>query len=83
MILFLVLKNYLLVQILLTPLNYKFKNDNKAKRYIGFVAQDVNEIYHEMVNYAEDEDRYTMDYSGFGVIAIKAIHEHQKVIENL
>ncbi|MFZ1560266.1 MAG: hypothetical protein WAT37_10105 [Saprospiraceae bacterium] len=47
------------------------------------MAQDVNEIYHEMVNYAEDEDRYTMDYSGFGVIAIKAIHEHQKVIENL
>lgn len=47
------------------------------------MAQDVNETYPELVNYAEDEDMHTMDYSGFGVIAIKAIHEHQKVIENM
>jgi hypothetical protein len=59
----------------LTPLSYTYKHDNASKRYIGMIAQDVKEIYPELINYAADEDIYTMDYSGFGVIAIKAVQE--------
>jgi hypothetical protein len=56
----------------LAPLSYTYKHDPASRKYIGMIAQDVKEIYPEMINYAEDEDIYTMDYSGFGVIAIKA-----------
>ena len=43
--------------------------------------QDVQQVYPQLVHYAEDEDRYTMDYSGFGVIAIKAVQELKQEIE--
>ncbi|MCP3873004.1 MAG: hypothetical protein GY699_07605, partial [Desulfobacteraceae bacterium] len=32
--------------------------------------------------YAEEADLYTLDYSGFGVLAIKAIQEQQEIIED-
>ncbi len=65
----------------LAPLTYTYYNDDKSKRYIGMVAQDVLQIYPQLITYVEEEDRYTMDYSGFGVIAVKAIQEQQKIID--
>ncbi len=67
----------------LAPLTYTYRNDDASKRYIGMVAQDVLKIYPQLITYVAEEDRYTMDYSGFGVIAIKAIQEQQKTIEDL
>ncbi len=46
------------------------------------IAQDVQKIYPELISYSADDDIYTMDYTGFGVIGVKAIQEQQKVIEN-
>jgi hypothetical protein len=59
----------------LEPLTYQFIADKEHKSNIGMIAQDVKEIYPELVTYNEEEDLYHMDYSGFGVIAIKAIQE--------
>jgi hypothetical protein len=67
----------------LEPLTYHFIADQKQKPAIGMIAQDVNNVYPELVVYNEEEDLYHMDYSGFSVIAIKAIQEQQKEIEDL
>jgi len=68
---------------------YKFNNPNHVKS-IGFLAQDVQTVFPElvMVNTTGEgnpmvDNQLTMDYSGLSVIAIKAIQEQQAVIEEL
>ncbi len=63
--------------------NYLYKDQNdSAKQTIGFMAQDVQPLFSELVE--TDEDGYLgLNYSGFGVIAIKAIQEQQTEIQLL
>ena len=67
----------------LKPLTYKFIKDKDQKSSIGMVAQDVNEIYPELITYHEEDDIYHMDYSGVGVVALKAVQELKKENEQL
>lgn len=67
----------------LETLTYRYKKDPSDKSYIGLIAQDVEKIYPELVNYVEDDDVYHMDYSGFGVITIKAIQELKQEVDAL
>ena len=68
----------------LTPSTYSFKHDSTNREYIGFIAQDVAKLFPELVYHtidpAQNTDVYTMDYSGFGVLAIKGIQEQQEII---
>lgn len=73
----------LLVKIMqLKPCMYFYKDTrNKAKnRSIGFIAQEVEKIFPEMV-YDMDGGYKGVNYSAFAVIAIKAIQEQQNNIE--
>lgn len=69
----------------LKPSTYQFKNTTDKQEYNGFIAQDVLKIFPGMithnVNPEHQLDIYTMDYSGFGVIAVKGIQELQPIIE--
>jgi hypothetical protein len=65
------------------PLSYRFKNQKGNKKSIGFIAQDIQKIYPELVSYTKDEDIYHMNYSGFGTIAIKAVQELKKEVDLL
>lgn len=51
------------------------------------MAQDVQPYFPELVYQRYDRDitkpLLTMDYSGFGVLAIKAIQEQQQMIDEL
>lgn len=71
----------------LRPLRYQFKDSNPGQSpSIGFVAQDVEPVFPELVRVTNDERLqgiYSLNYSGFGVIAIAAIQEQQKQIEVL
>ena len=64
--------------------NYLDSKDTD-RRVLGFMAQDVQPFFPELVYQRYDRDitkpLLTMDYSGFGVIAVKAIQEQQKIIE--
>ncbi|HEY6977868.1 MAG TPA: tail fiber domain-containing protein [Chitinophagaceae bacterium] len=55
------------------------------KKHYGMIAQDVEKIFPEVVHHnilnSGKQDVYTMSYSTFGVIALKAIQEQQKKIE--
>jgi trimeric autotransporter adhesin len=63
----------------LKPSTYQFRNAPGKQDFDGFIAQDVMKIFPSLVNHTVDAeakiDVYTMDYSGFGVIAIKGIQE--------
>jgi hypothetical protein len=67
----------------LKPATFKFiDNDGSAPKSTGFIAQEVEELFPELVR--ETDDGYKgLVYDGFAVIAIKAIQEQQKIIEDL
>lgn len=52
--------------------------------HYGFIAQEVEPLFPELIFRGSDnpaQDFLTMNYSGFGVLAIKAIQEQQAIIE--
>ncbi len=71
----------------LNPVYYRYNQETaETKRTIGFVAQEVEVLFPELVvqNRAEDGNTYLgVNYAGFGVLAIKAIQEQQEQINAL
>lgn len=69
----------------LEPSSYKVKEGNPhQKTSIGFIAQDVEKLFPELISVSTDERSpgiYSLNYAGFGVLAIKAIQEQQALIE--
>ena len=66
----------------LTPTSYRIKGvDNQLQ--LGFLAQELQPVFPELVDYMENEDVYMVNYEGFHPIAIRAIQEQQKQIESL
>lgn len=65
----------------LQALIYEYKVDEDNQKHIGMVAQDVMEIYPEVVTYDSEEGIYHMNYDAFGVIAIKAIQKQHELLE--
>jgi hypothetical protein len=69
----------------LKPSTYQFKNTADKQEYNGFIAQDVMKIFPAMVTHNVSKERnldvYSLDYSGFGVLAIKGIQELEPIIE--
>lgn len=63
----------------LKPATYAFRSDASNRQQLGFIAQEVQPLFPEIVYQGKvgdtDEELYTMDYSGFGVIAVAAIQE--------
>ncbi len=64
--------------------NYLDSKDTD-RRMLGFMAQDIQPFFPELIYKRYDRDVtkpvLTMDYSGLGVIAIKAIQEQQVIIQ--
>ncbi len=69
----------------LKPVTYQFKNTNDQNVYGGFIAQEVQKVFPSLVTHNVNPERsldiYSLDYSGFGVIAIKGIQELQQTIQ--
>ena len=67
----------------LKPVTYRLQHaDENSKKTFGFLAQDVQEHFPELV-YQSEEDWYSLHYSDFGILAVKAIQEQQSEIEKL
>ena len=74
----------------LVPSSYEMLHNNPQKeRSIGFIAQQVKEIFPEAVKETISiindvkTGLYTLDYTALNVYAIKAIQEQQVIIERL
>lgn len=48
---------------------------------VGFLAQEVEEVFPHLVGYDAGEDQYALSYGNFGVLAIQAIQEQQEIID--
>jgi len=61
---------------------YSFKFDTSQETQLGFIAQDVRKVLPEVVD--EDENgNLSMSYSQFSIVAMKALQEQDKQIEDL
>ena len=67
---------------LLSPKSYKFVETGEQLHF-GFLAQEVEGLFPELVDYHKGEDRYMLRYNGFHALAIQAIKEQQSEIEAL
>ena len=71
----------------LEAVTYRYNPEaSDKKRSLGFIAQDVENMFPELVGSNADQDgkRYlALNYSGFGVLAVKAIQEQQQQISSL
>ena len=67
----------------LEPSSYRFRRSkNDGERSIGFIAQDVQEIFPEIIEMGETDDYLSLNYASFSVLAIGAIQEQQAVIDS-
>lgn len=67
--------------LLLEPVQYNYAHLSKDNISKGFIAQDVQKIFPEMVSVAVDTKMLALPYDEFSVIAVKAIQEQQKIID--
>ncbi len=72
----------------LQAMNYRYKVDNaSAKSSIGFMAQEVDQLFPELTAlqraHGGGEETLSINYAGFGVLAIKAIQEQQLQVDAL
>ncbi len=63
----------------LEALEYTFIRSENNRRDIGFVSQDVEKLFPQLVQ--EQDGYFFMNYSLFSVVAIKAVQEQQSIIE--
>jgi len=66
----------------LKPVQYSFKDDNKNKVHYGFIAQDVEKIYPELVKNSEMGYK-TVNYIEFIPLLVKKINDNATEIEKL
>jgi hypothetical protein len=70
----------------LNPVTYMMKDAIKGqRRNMGFLAQNVEALFPQIISHhmPGDNDLLGLNYSGFGVIAIKGIQEEQVQIARL
>ena len=56
--------------------------DDKSKK-IGVIAQEVNEVVPEVVNYNKDNDKYSVAYGNMAGLFIEAIKELKAEVTDL
>ena len=67
---------------ILNPVQYSFKDDVKNKVHYGFIAQDVEKIYPELVKNSEMGYK-TINYIEFIPLLVQKINDNAKEIELL
>ncbi len=66
----------------LKPVKYRFRDaEEGTPQTRGFIAQDVEEIFPDVVHKDAARNYYGLAYDNFAVLAIKAIQEQQAIIE--
>lgn len=68
------------LQLRATRYQFNRQNQSDERRNFGFIAQEVQEIFPDLV--VQEEDILGLSYANFSVLAIKAIQEQQEIIES-
>ena len=63
----------------LKPARYHFnENANEEPKYYGLIAQQVKEVFPEVVSYSEEADLHLLSYTELVPVLIKAMQEQQQ-----
>ena len=65
----------------LKPVNFQWKENNKKD--IGFIAEQVKEVYPDLVSYEENGEIHGVQYSKLTTVLVKALQQQQEQIEEL
>ena len=57
------------------------KGKAQQERQLGFIAQEVEEIYPELVSPTEGDEHKGLKYAGFSAIIVEAVKEQQEVVQ--
>ncbi|WP_159090771.1 tail fiber domain-containing protein [Aquimarina aquimarini] len=76
-------KNYLDDLSKLDAVSYTWKSDKSKKKEIGFLAQDVEKVFPELVRNVEGIEGKSISYSHMVPILVEAIKTQKEMIENL
>ena len=76
------LTNSLVKLLKLNGVSYIYNNDNTEKRQIGFIAQELEEIFPEFVTTGEDGLK-AVSYANITAVLLEGIKDQQKEIDNL
>ena len=70
--------------LLLEPVTYEMKDDNPTRfKSTGFIAQEVQALFPELVTRLDTTQMLGISYSGFHVLAIKGIQEEQVKLKRI
>lgn len=66
----------------LKPVTYEMENGITGRRFIGFIAQEIEPFFPELLvrEMGDDKQLFGLNYAGFNVIAVKAIQEEEQQI---
>ena len=64
----------------MNPVSFDWKDDNRPD--IGFIAEDIEKVYPELVSYQENQIE-GIQYTKFTAVLVKALQEQQKQIDEL
>lgn len=67
----------------LRGVNFEWKDTTMKGTQIGFIAQEVEKVVPEVVNYSKEKDLYTLQYAPVTALLVEAMKEQQKNIEQL
>ncbi len=66
----------------LEPSSYRFRGaDSDGRRSYGFMAQQVETLFPDLVVRDEEHDYLGLNYGHFSVLAIQAVREQQEIID--
>lgn len=67
----------------LRTIKFNYKHDDSSKRQIGFIAQDFEKDFPELLRKPDENGYYTLDYSKITVLLVESIKELTSEIKNL
>ena len=63
--------------------SYNLRIDKYKKKHIGFIAQEVEEIFPELVRFNDEKGIKTINYAQFNTILLEGIKEMNVLINNM
>jgi len=65
----------------LRPVSFNYKSDDV--RDVGLIAEEVNEIYPELVNYDKEDKPYSVKYNGLSVMLLDEVKKLRARVQQL
>lgn len=67
----------------LKPVSYLMKDQKDAKRNLGLISQEVQEVFPSLTNFIRDSGLLALSYTQLIPILVKAVQEQQETIDSL